>query len=118
MVCVFAERGLPLDCQTCFLNIFTPPLPPSPFPHPSSLLQTLPKPIQTPSQSLSEKVGSIQPIEEIAAALDTLDYPPGSRPLLHSDAAQSLGKVLVDVQALGVDMLTIVGHKVRSFYLN
>lgn len=31
--------------------------------------------------------------------------------LVHTDAAQSLGKVQVDVQALGVDLLTIVGHK-------
>jgi hypothetical protein len=31
--------------------------------------------------------------------------------LLHTDAAQSLGKVAVDVRALGVDMATIVGHK-------
>ncbi|KAG1658761.1 hypothetical protein FOA52_001303 [Chlamydomonas sp. UWO 241] len=31
--------------------------------------------------------------------------------LLHTDAAQSLGKVPVDVRALGVDMATVVGHK-------
>jgi cysteine desulfurase len=31
---------------------------------------------------------------------------------VHTDAAQSLGKVAVDVDALGVDYLTIVGHKV------
>jgi len=29
----------------------------------------------------------------------------------HSDAAQSAGKVAIDVKALGVDLLTIVGHK-------
>ena len=31
--------------------------------------------------------------------------------LFHSDAAQSLGKVAVDVTRLGVDLLTVVGHK-------
>lgn len=36
------------------------------------------------------------------------------RILLHTDAAQALGKIHVDVQELGVDFLTIVGHKVRS----
>lgn len=32
--------------------------------------------------------------------------------LLHTDAAQVLGKRRVDVEDLGVDFLTIVGHKV------
>ena len=30
---------------------------------------------------------------------------------MHTDAAQSLGKVRVDMGALGVDMATVVGHK-------
>lgn len=32
--------------------------------------------------------------------------------LLHTDAAQALGKIHVDALELGVDYLTIVGHKV------
>jgi cysteine desulfurase len=34
--------------------------------------------------------------------------------LLHTDAAQSLGKVEVDVNALGVDLLTVAGHKLYA----
>lgn len=34
--------------------------------------------------------------------------------LVHTDAAQSVGKVPVDVGALGVDLLTIVGHKLYA----
>ena len=34
------------------------------------------------------------------------------RILVHTDAAQMIGKGRVDVQELGVDYLTIVGHKV------
>ncbi|KAG2450475.1 hypothetical protein HYH02_004976 [Chlamydomonas schloesseri] len=33
------------------------------------------------------------------------------RLLVHSDAAQSTGKVVLDVGALGVDLMTVVGHK-------
>ena len=34
------------------------------------------------------------------------------RIFIHTDAAQALGKIGVDVDDLGVDYLTIVGHKV------
>ncbi len=36
------------------------------------------------------------------------------RILVHTDAAQAIGKISVDVKDLGVDYLTIVGHKVIS----
>jgi cysteine desulfurase len=34
--------------------------------------------------------------------------------LLHTDAAQSLGKISVDVKDLGVDLLTVAGHKLYA----
>lgn len=39
------------------------------------------------------------------------------RILLHTDAAQALGKIHVDACELGVDYLTIVGHKVRNQFV-
>ena len=33
------------------------------------------------------------------------------RILVHTDAAQAIGKIKVDVNDLGVDYLTVVGHK-------
>ena len=39
------------------------------------------------------------------------------RILIHSDAAQILGKIDVDINDMTVDYLTIVGHKVSSFFL-
>lgn len=53
----------------------------------------------------NNEVGTLQPVSEAAAAAHAAGA------LAHSDAAQSIGKVPVNVRELGVDMLTVVGHK-------
>ena len=56
-----------------------------------------------------------QPIEDIAKAIRGLKKSRSSkkipRILYHTDAAQAIGKIKVDVDELGVDYLTVVGHK-------
>lgn len=42
---------------------------------------------------------------------------PLPRILVHTDAAQAIGKIRVDACDMGVDYLTIVGHKVSPCYL-
>jgi cysteine desulfurase len=53
-------------------------------------------------------VGSIQPIEEIGRIAKEQDI------IFHSDAAQSCGKIEVNVDKLNVDMITIAGHKIYA----
>ncbi|MFA6311014.1 MAG: cysteine desulfurase family protein [Sterolibacterium sp.] len=53
----------------------------------------------------NNEVGTIQPVAEIAALAKA------NGTLMHTDAAQSAGKVEIDVAALGVDLLTLAGHK-------
>lgn len=56
----------------------------------------------------NNEVGTIQPIREIS----TLAKEHGI--IVHTDAAQSLGKIPTTVDDLGVDLLTVAGHKLYA----
>jgi cysteine desulfurase len=56
----------------------------------------------------NNEVGTIQPIEDCARIVHEHGV------LFHTDAAQSVGKVATGVNELGVDLLSIAGHKVYA----
>jgi cysteine desulfurase NifS/selenium donor protein len=56
----------------------------------------------------NNEVGTVQPIAEIAALARERGIP------VHTDAAQSVGKIPVRVDELGVDFLSVAGHKLYA----
>lgn len=66
----------------------------------------------TPTTSLvsimtvNNEIGVKQPIEEIGALCRQ------KKVFLHTDAAQAIGKIPIDVNKMNIDLMSISGHKV------
>ena len=56
----------------------------------------------------NNEVGTIQPVEDIARLAKSRDI------IVHSDAAQSVGKIPVNVRQMGCDLLSLAGHKLYA----
>ena len=58
--------------------------------------------------AVNNEIGVLQPLAEIGALCRR------KKVFFHTDAAQAVGKVPLDVNALNIDALSISGHKVRA----
>jgi cysteine desulfurase len=56
----------------------------------------------------NNEIGVLQPIDEIAAICRSHNF------VFHTDAAQAVGKIPVDVKVSGVDMVSLTGHKIYA----
>ncbi|MFB6263997.1 MAG: cysteine desulfurase family protein [Bradymonadaceae bacterium] len=56
----------------------------------------------------NNETGVVQPVERCAALADDVGA------IVHTDAAQTVGKIPVDVDDLGIDLLTMAGHKLYA----
>ena len=61
----------------------------------------------------NNEIGTLQPVDEIGRMVKELRVE-GRKIYFHTDAVQAVGKVKIDVEAIGCDLLSMSGHKIYA----
>ncbi|MDK2868123.1 MAG: cysteine desulfurase [Clostridiales bacterium] len=62
----------------------------------------------------NNEIGTVQPIDEIGEMIAKYNEANGVKIKFHVDAVQAYGKTPIDMNALGIDLLTISSHKING----
>lgn len=63
--------------------------------------------------TVNNEIGVIQPMKDISETLKAwAQETKNQKPYFHTDAAQAIGKIPVDVEEMGIDAMSISGHKI------
>jgi cysteine desulfurase len=63
--------------------------------------------------AVNNEIGVIQPLKEISDTIRQWAKENNvTKPHFHTDAAQAVGKIPIDVEAMGIDAMSISGHKI------
>lgn len=94
------------------LEVLTIPCDTSGFINAQAVLQTLkPNTNFVSVMTVNNELGNLQPITQIAKALKEKT---GRKPFFHTDAIQAVGKNILNISELGVDALSLSGHKIGA----